>query len=74
MSKFTLETVYKVWNDEDGDRIELAPDPDFGAQVEIRYVGPDNKITQRIMFPPDQALLVAEAIVKLATELKNRVV
>jgi hypothetical protein len=60
--KFEMETVREIWNSEDKSHIEIGADRDGLRCVEIRYFNEDNKITERMSFPPDQAKLIAKAI------------
>jgi hypothetical protein len=66
--KFFTEIIRKVWCD--GECIEIGEDMDGLMCVEIRYRDKDNKIKDRIAMPPEQALLVAKAILACAEELK----
>ena len=65
---FSTETVIQVWNDEHGDRVEVGPDRDGLGLVEIRSYTDDNQIGSRITLAPEQAVLIAEAILKLYGE------
>lgn len=65
---FSAETVIQVWNDEHGDRVEVGPDRDGLGLVEIRSYTDDNQIGSRITLAPEQAVLIAEAILKLYGE------
>lgn len=49
-AKITLETVYQIWNDKTGDRIELGPDRDGLGLMEIRSYASDGKVTQCVTF------------------------
>lgn len=58
-----LETVYQIWT-EDGERFEIGEDADGLGCVEVRYYDENGKVGDRIMFNPQIAALVAEAIQK----------
>lgn len=64
---FTPEKIIKVYNDEDGEYIYIGPDADGLDCVELRAVDRDGKIYEgaRITMQPEQAILVAEAILEL---------
>ena len=65
MSTFTLETVIQVWNDQHGERVEVGPDHDGLNLVEVRSVDSNGKTQTSITMEPEQATLVAQAILKL---------
>lgn len=58
---YTKETVRQVWDDQNGDRIEVGPDRDGLGLVEIRYVDPDGKCGNSVSMTVEQARLVQEA-------------
>ena len=62
-SKFSSETIHRIYNDKTGEYIEVGPDADTGDLLELRQVEGD-KIVARIAGYPDQLRLVAEAILK----------
>lgn len=64
MSQFSMETLYEIWNDKHGDKIEVGPDRNSLDLVEIRQIE-GGKIHTRISMPREQAGLVAEAIVRM---------
>jgi hypothetical protein len=66
---FTVETVVQVWNDKTGDRVDVCPDCDALGLVEVRQVHGDGRISSRVTMTPAQALLVAGAITKVASEV-----
>ena len=65
--QFELESHFKVYDNENGEFMNIGPDRDGLDCVEII----DGDIT--LVMPPEQALLVAEAIKRVALELKSRV-
>lgn len=71
--KFSLETMREIWNDEDGSKIEVGPDRDGLECIEIRYRNEKGIIGDRIMFPPGQAKLVAEAILACIKEKEQTI-
>lgn len=67
MSKFSLETVKRVYDDTSGDYLEIGPDMDALDLIEIRaYAFPrqDSKpvIIQRITIHPDSLDLIIQAL------------
>jgi hypothetical protein len=72
--KYTLETMYEIWNDRDGSHIEVGPDRDGLDCIEIRTFEKDNeKPIERILLDEEQARLVAAALVKAADDLKRTI-
>jgi len=67
--KFEMETMREIWNSEDKSHIEIGADRDGLGCVEIRYCDNDDKIIERMSFPPDQAKLIAKAIELCASEM-----
>lgn len=64
---YSTEIQYKVWNNEKQRFIEIAPDVDGLGHVEVSYL--HSGIVERITMPPEMALLVAEAIKKVAEHI-----
>jgi hypothetical protein len=62
MSKFTLETVKRVYNDTTGDYWEIGPDADALELLEIRACTSSGDIVQRITFPPEALDLLIQAL------------
>ncbi len=62
---FSVEHTIQVWNDETGERVEISPDRDGLGLVLISFVGDDGKRRDSISMPPEQATLVARAILNL---------
>lgn len=46
-----MQMVAQVWNDDTGERYELAEDPDGLGLAELRFVAADGKIGDRITLP-----------------------
>ena len=67
-----MKTVREIWNDECGDCLEVGPDRDGLDNVEIRYKNGKGEIKERFVFPPEMAILVANAILSCANELKGK--
>ena len=69
MPNFTSESIIKVYDDSTGDYVYVGPDADGLDIVELRAVDKDNNIygkgAARITMLPEQAIMVAEAILKL---------
>ena len=62
---FTSETMIQIWNDKDSTRIDVGPDRDGLDLAEIRQYDAQGIITSRITMPKEQAVLVAQGILKL---------
>ena len=56
---------------EDGCSVGVGPDRDGLGCVEIHHIDDKGAIMERITFCPEQALLVADAMIKCANELKK---
>jgi len=69
--KYSTEIVRKIYDDKTGDMLEIGPDADGLDMVAIFYGYEGQKKEQRISMPPDQARLVAAAIVQCADELEK---
>lgn len=67
---YSLETLREVWDDRDGQHIEIGPDRDGLDMVELRDVAPDGKIDARMSFTVEAAALVARAMLACVDELK----
>lgn len=63
-NRFSLNTVFQIWDDKHGDRIEVGEDMDALELVEIRYYTDDGDISSRITMPREQARCVHEALGK----------
>ena len=66
-SPYTTEIQYKVWDVENQQFIQVAPDVDGLGCVEVSYL--HSGIVERITMPPEMAPLVAEAIKKVAEHI-----
>jgi len=66
---FSREIVHKIFNDQDGNHIEVGPDADTGDLLEIRQIE-DGKVFARIVGYPEQLRLLAESILMLTEESK----
>ena len=64
MGKYTLEHRMRIYNDDDGEYIEISPDPDGLDLVEIRQVDRDGKIYNRVSMNKQMALLFIDAFTK----------
>ncbi len=67
--KYNLELCRQIWNNRLGERIEVAPDKDCLDLVELVFVTKEGERTNHFTIPPEQALLVAEAMRLCAQEL-----
>jgi len=59
---YSLETVFEVWNDKTGERIEIGEDRDSLGLTEIRSRMDDGQIGARIVLTNEQVPLVIEAL------------
>ena len=71
-SKYSTEVVREIWNDDTGERVCVGPDRDGLDLLEIRQMTDDGKVGQRIIFTPDQARIVAAAMLECADELDKK--
>lgn len=64
---FTLETMYEIWDEGSGGdyHLEVGLDRDGMGLIEIRYLDIDNKVTDRMTFSKEQAILLGLALKKL---------
>ena len=49
--EYTLEEIYRVWNDDTGESVEIDDDSDGLGLAEIRQKTDDGKIANRIRLP-----------------------
>lgn len=68
-SRYTLELCRQVWDDKHGERIEVSEDADGLDLVELVQVSAEGVRSNHFTIPPEQALLVAEAMRQCAGEL-----
>jgi len=66
---YTLEMMFEIWDDDNGECIEIGPDRDGLDCIEIR-VKNDGKLGDRIILSYEQAALLVEAIQKLLENYK----
>lgn len=66
---FSVETVVRIWDDLDGSRVELCDDSDGLDLAEIRHYD-GKEMSARITMLPEQAVLLARAILKKYDNLK----
>ncbi len=64
---YSTERCIFIYDDKTGDKVYVGPDADSLDMVELRqyYDVTDNKITHRMAFTQEQAILVAKAILEL---------
>ncbi len=67
---YSMETVFQIWDDKHGDRIEVGQDMDALDMLEIRQYSDDGRIGQRISMPREQALFVVDAMQKYLEQTK----
>lgn len=63
--RYSLETVYKVCNDDTGEVIEIGPDADGLDLIEIRTRGDDGSMNARIVFGPEALELIIDALTRM---------
>ena len=63
--RYSLETVYKVCNDDTGEVIEVGPDPDGLDLVEIRSRIDDGTVTSSMTVTKDALPLLIEALTRM---------
>ena len=69
MSEYSLETMFQIWNDKHGERIEVRPDRDGLNLVEVVSFDGTGKEEVRMTFTQSQANLVATAMKNLISTL-----
>jgi hypothetical protein len=62
---FSTEVLFQIWDDEHGERVEVGEDRDSLGLVEIRSYDSANKCDHRLTMRKEQAVLVAQAMLKL---------
>jgi hypothetical protein len=67
---WSLETMYEIWDDDSGDKIEVGPDRDGLDMVEIRWRTDDGKIAERMTFTQEAVPLLIEALTKALADAK----
>jgi hypothetical protein len=58
---YTFETLYEIWDDKTGNKIEVGPDRDALDLIEIRAIE-DGKRVSDITLTREQAALVSKAL------------
>jgi hypothetical protein len=56
MSTYTEDTVYRLWSDSSGERIEVGEDKDGLSLIEIHNMDSAGAITQFLSITHDQAI------------------
>lgn len=75
---YELETMYEVWDNENGEVTEIGPDRSGLGLVEIRLIdtgwesGSARRFIARMTYHPDQAELVAKALLKVAADCRAK--
>lgn len=62
MPKFSLEKVFRIYDDTTGDYLEIGPDMDALELVELRAYTNTGAIVQRFTIHPDSLDLVIQAL------------
>lgn len=73
MSKYSLERIWRVYDDDDGSYIEVGPDADSLGLVVIRAVGSDGKKVTEILIAPEMVRLISSALRECAAEQSEEV-
>jgi hypothetical protein len=71
MSNFSKETVYQIWNDRNGYRVEVGPDSDSLDLIEIRKRDDKNNIYERMVFEKEEALILLECLAEALKDCKG---
>lgn len=69
---YTIEHLFEVWNDKRGTHTEIGEDRDGLGLVEIRLCDERDGITNRIVFEPNEAWRVGDALKLVAYELLDK--
>lgn len=67
---YSYEVKYEIWNDKTGECIEIGPDRDGLELIEIR-LRLDNKITTRMVFTSEEAILITKALTNCVADLEK---
>lgn len=59
---YSLERIWRVYDDDDGSYIEIGPDADSLGLVVIRAVGSDGKKVTEILIAPEMVRLISRAL------------
>lgn len=62
MPKFSLEKVFRIYDDTTGDYLEIGPDMDALELIELRAYTSAGDIVQRFTIHPDSLDLVIQAL------------
>ncbi len=62
---YSAETFIRIYDDKTGEHVQVGPDADGLDCVEISQREQSGKIEARITIQPEQALLLAKAILEL---------
>lgn len=60
--KISTDEVYRIWNDDTGERIEVGEDADALGLVEIRQVNSAGRVEARVTFPADYVAEIIRAL------------
>lgn len=64
----SLEKMYQIWDDRQGDCVEVGPDRDGLDLLEIRYRSERGKIGDRITLNFEQAKMLIQALTDLVDD------
>ena len=70
--KLSMECVFEIWNDDNGERLEIGPDRDGLDLAEIRCRTPEGKIHSAVTMTMEQVPLVIEAFQNYIAWRKSR--
>ena len=72
MSNYSVETFIRVYDNKTGEFIQVHPDVDGLDLIEVtEFHNTEVAMGKICLGPPEQAMLVAEAILQLCEELSN---
>lgn len=66
--RVSRDTVRRIWDDENGTRIDVRPDGDALGLLEVVYVDESGKSAEKVTMTKAQARLVAAALLEAADE------
>jgi len=72
MKGYTLERVWQIWNDQEGECIEIGPDRDGLDLIEVRYRDSEGKIGQAVTFNNEQFVLLIDVLQEIKEKWMER--
>jgi len=71
MANYSLETFQRIYNDQNGEYIQIGPDADALGLVQIRSYRRNGELEGHMTFTPEQATLLAQALANVTSELEK---